>query len=69
MLITGTENISMYHLITLKHALKLECKGLKHSRGSAFAHVQKPVGFKGNQARVLEQLTAHREALYQAHEV
>ena len=69
MLITGTENISMYHLITLKHALKLECKGLKHSRGSVYAHVKKTFGFKGNKASVLEQLTTHIEALYQAHEV
>ena len=69
MLITGTENISMYHLLSLKYALKLECKGLSHSRGSAYAHVKKTFGFKGNKARVLEQLTAHIEALHQAHEV
>lgn len=69
LVITGTRNIALYHLLSMKYALKLECAGLRHSGGSVYAHVKRKFGFKGNKARVLEQLTAHIEALYQAHEV
>jgi hypothetical protein len=63
MVITGERNIAMYRLLTMKAALKLECMGMKHSKGSVYALVKQEFGFKGNKQRVLEQLTAHIESL------
>jgi hypothetical protein len=61
--ITGEANIRMWRMLTMKHALRLECLGMKHSQGSVYALVKREFGFKGNKARVLEQLTAHIETL------
>jgi hypothetical protein len=46
-------------LIGLKHALKLEMKGMKRSRGLPSAHrmAQWELGIKGSKAKVLEALT------------
>jgi len=66
MLITGKDNIAMYRLLTLKAALKLECLGMKHSRGSVYALVKQEFGFKGNKASVLAQLTAHIDTIREA---
>jgi hypothetical protein len=46
-------------LCALKGALSLECKGLKHSRGSVYALVKREFGFKGNKLSVLNQLKEH----------
>ena len=61
MMLTHPDDINMFRLLALRSALKLECKGLKHSQGSAYAIVKREFGFKGNKARVLEQLVAHIE--------
>lgn len=58
-----SEDIPMIRLITLKHALKLECKGLSRRGVSVYALVKREFGFKGNKARVLAQLTEHIEAI------
>ena len=55
--IVGAENVRIYRYLTLKHALKLEIRGLKISRGpSAYSIVKRELGFKGNKASVLGQL-------------
>lgn len=56
--ITGADNIARFRVLTMRSALALECKGLKHSRGSVYALVKREFGFKGNRERVLEQLDA-----------
>lgn len=61
--ITGKDNIKMFHLLQLKHALRLEIIGLKHSQGSAYAYIKKMLNFKGNKQKVLDQLIAHIEKL------
>jgi len=49
------EQIEMYRLLTLYHALKLETKGLKFSRGSVYANIKREFNLKGNKQSVLEQ--------------
>ena len=41
----------MYRLLALKGALSLECKGLKHSRGSVYALIKREFGLRGNKQR------------------
>ena len=54
--ITGTENINMFRLITLKHALKLETLGMKRGGRSVYAIVKEEFGLKGSKQKVYEQL-------------
>ena len=62
---SGEENVRNARILTLRSALKLELKGLKMSRGiSAYAIVKREFVFKGNKARVLEQLNAFIEETY-----
>ena len=56
-----------FRLLQLKYALKLEIKGLRHSRGSVYAHVKREFGFRGNKSKVLAQLEAHIEAFNREH--
>jgi hypothetical protein len=35
------QQINRFHLIQIKHALRLEIRGMKHSRGSALAMAKK----------------------------
>ena len=56
MMITGSENINLYRLITLKHALKLETLGMKKKGKSAYAVVKKELNLKGSKQKVYEQL-------------
>ena len=55
-MITGSENINLYRLITLKHALKLETLGMKKRGKSAYAVVKKELNLKGSKQKVYEQL-------------
>jgi hypothetical protein len=56
-MITGAENIETARLLTLKHMLRLEMKGLKRSRSpSAYSIIKRDLGFRGNRQRVLTQL-------------
>ena len=66
MMITGERNIALWRLLTMKAALKLEVAGMRHSHGSVYALVKREFGFKGNKARVLEQLTAHIDNIREA---
>lgn len=54
--LAGKEDTYYYHLLQLKHGLKLEINGLKNSRGSVYAHIKKLFGYKGNKEKVLAQL-------------
>ena len=45
----------LYNMIAQKHALSLEMKGLKHSRGSVYAHIKRVYGLRGNKQSVFTQ--------------
>jgi hypothetical protein len=47
--------INGFHMLQLKYALKLELKGLRFSRGSAYAYIKKHYGLKGNKQKVYDQ--------------
>lgn len=56
MIINTPERIELFHLASQKAALKLEILGMKHSRGSVYAHLKRTHGWKGNKQKVLIQL-------------
>ena len=62
MMITTPEGINHFRLVSLKLALGLECKGMKHSRGSAYATIKREFNLKGNKQSVLDQFTKIVEA-------
>ena len=45
----------LFNMIAQKQALKLEINGLKHSRGSVYAHIKKVYGLRGNKMSVYTQ--------------
>jgi len=50
----------LYALLRLKSALKLECAGMKHSKGhSAYGIAKSSFGFQGDKQSVLKQLVAY----------
>ena len=52
-----TEAINVYRILSLKAALGLEAKGMRHSRGfSAYATVKREMKLKGDRMSVLQQL-------------
>lgn len=54
----GREKVLGFHMLAQYHALKLETKGLRFSRGSVYAHIKRTYGLKGSKKRVLEQFRA-----------
>ena len=56
-LITGKENIELYNMLRLKYALKLELKGMKNSRGSAYAYIKREYNLKGNKQKVYDKFS------------
>ena len=52
-------NTEFQRLLTLRSALKLELKGMKNSRRSAYAIIKEEFGFKGNKQKVYNQLDEH----------
>ena len=52
-------DVSFFHLLQLRSALGLEIKGLKNSKGSAYAYIKKKFGYKGSKQKVYDQLNAH----------
>lgn len=63
LIVTGEADTRMVRLITLKHALSLECKGMQARRGfSAYATIKREFGLKGNKQSVLDQFTKLLEA-------
>tara|TARA_R100001510_G_C7605510_1_gene170809 strand:+ start:17 stop:229 length:213 start_codon:yes stop_codon:yes gene_type:complete len=56
MIITG-DQIPLARLITLKHGLKLEMKGMQVSRGrTCYSIIKNELGLRGNRQKVLDQL-------------
>ena len=53
--LTGNETLRFHQLATL-YALKLECLGMKHSRGSVYAKVKRDYNLKGDKQSVYDQL-------------
>lgn len=49
------QGIKVWHMLAQKGALSLELKGLKHSRGSVYAHIKKVYGLRGNRQSVYDQ--------------
>jgi hypothetical protein len=61
-IVTG-EHIQVYRLLALYHALKLECKGLKMSKGlSALAAIKRTTGLTGTRATMLPKYEAWLKA-------
>jgi hypothetical protein len=59
------EQFRLYALLKLKAALKLECAGMRHSKGhSAYGIVKRSYGFKGNREAVLKQFTDKINEMY-----
>lgn len=53
LVLTKPNEIQAYALLAIKHAMKLEMKGFKVTRGpSAFAIAKKRFGLKGNKEKV-----------------
>ena len=61
--ISGEEHTRNARILTLRTALKLECQGLKMSRGrSVYSIVKSEFGFKGSKVKVLAQLNEYVNA-------
>ena len=52
------EQIAAFRLLSIRGRLKLELKGLRFRGRSTFSIVKAEFGFKGNNAKVLEQFEA-----------
>ena len=53
--ISGTSDINMYRMLTLKHALHLECLGMKRRGQSVLSIVKREFKLIGNRQSVYEQ--------------
>jgi hypothetical protein len=60
--LSGSEQIARFRLITLRTALKLELLGMKHSRGSVYALIKKEFGLKGSKQKVYDQFNEFIES-------
>ena len=57
--LTTPEQIALFRLCTLRTALKLETRGLRMSKGpTALSILKAEYGYKGDRAKVLEQVVA-----------
>lgn len=45
----------IHTMLAQKMALSLELKGMKHSRGSVYAHIKRTYGLRGNKQSVYTQ--------------
>lgn len=57
--LTHPDDIAFFRILSLKAALKLECKGMSRRGTSAYKIVKDEFGFKGNKEQVLAQLLAY----------
>jgi len=46
-------SITVWTLLQWKYAIKLEAKGLRHSKGSVTAHAKRVLGVTGNRDKIL----------------
>jgi hypothetical protein len=54
-MITGKSDIEFARMLTLKHMLRLEIKGMKRRGRSAYSIIKKEFGLTGSRAKVLKQ--------------
>ena len=59
-----TRDIKLYTLLSMKHALKLECLGIKCRGESRYSYIKRTYGFKGNKQSVLAQFTDYIKSQY-----
>jgi len=50
------EKIDMFRFLSLRSALKMECRGMSRRGQSVYSIVKAEYGFKGNKKSVLEQM-------------
>ena len=50
-----THNTRLFNMLAQKQALRLETLGLKHSKGSVYAHIKKTYHLRGNKQSVYTQ--------------
>lgn len=50
------EKIDMFRFLSLRAALKMECRGMSRRGQSAHSIIKAEYGFKGNKKSVLEQM-------------
>jgi hypothetical protein len=62
MMLTNPDDIMRFHMKTQLSALRLELMGMRHSRGSVYAHIKKTYGLRGNKSSVYEQFKAMVES-------
>lgn len=60
-------SVDIHLFLTRRAALELECKGLRHSRGSVYALCKDVYGLKGNRESVLHQMNEIRAQLMEEH--
>lgn len=56
------DTIRAFRLATLKAALRLECLGMKRSHPPSALSALRTMGYKGNRARILDQVTKDLDA-------
>ncbi|MAH47139.1 hypothetical protein CMI37_15030 [Candidatus Pacearchaeota archaeon] len=56
-IIEGKDNINMFRLITMKHALKLEIDGMTRRGRSVYSIIKDEFKLKGSKKKVLEQFS------------
>lgn len=61
-------SIDVHMFLTRRAALELECKGLRHSRGSVYALCKRDYDLKGTRERVLAQMNEVRAELLGEHQ-
>lgn len=57
----------LYTMLAQRSALRLELAGMKHSRGSVYAHIKRTYNIRGNKQSVYTQfceLCEHAKAMY-----
>jgi hypothetical protein len=52
--ITG-KNIKLFNMLALKQAMRLETLGVRSTKGSAYAHIKRVYGLRGNKQSVYTQ--------------
>ena len=55
--------IELYRLLTLRGALKLELKGIKHRGRTAYSVLKQELGIKGDRQKVLDQVNQMIQAM------
>jgi hypothetical protein len=65
-IIDTPEGIAFFRLCQMQSAIKLEMKGLRHSRGSVYALAKREYNLQGNRQSVVDQLQDMIDAAIEA---